>query len=107
MAKFKETTTWADFFIRWNVERYRERAGWTQTELAHQSGMPLRTIQRVENLEHSPKAETLMALAAAFSKHFQTDIDWRELKGEPPESKSLRESTALHYDTVPVRATKS
>lgn len=107
MVKLKEATTWTDIFIKWNVERYRERAGWTQTELATQSGIPLRTIQRVENLEHSPKAETLMALAAAFSKHFETDIDWRELKAEPAESKSLRESTARNYDTVPVRAAKS
>jgi transcriptional regulator with XRE-family HTH domain len=107
MANLREATTWTDILIKWHVERYRKRAGWTQTELANQSGVPLRTIQRVENLEHSPKAETLMALAAAFSKHFQTDIDWCELKSESAESQSLREYTARNYDTVPVRAAKS
>lgn len=91
MANLREATTWADILIKWHVGRYRERAGWTQTELANQSGVPLRTIQRVENLEHSPKADTLRALAAAFSKHFQTDIDWRELQAETAECQRLRE----------------
>src|SRR5690242_1624195 len=107
MANLRESTTWTDIFVKWHVERYRERAGWTQTELANQSGVPLRTIQRIENLEHSPKAETLMALAAAFSKHLQSDIDWRQLQAEPEAHRALRESTARDYDTIPVRVANS
>lgn len=107
MAKLREQTTLADLFVKWNVERYRTQAGWTQTELANQSGIPLRTIQRIENLEHSPKPETLMAIAAAFSKQFQRDIDWRDLQAEPADFQRQREAMERDYDTVPVRTANS
>jgi transcriptional regulator with XRE-family HTH domain len=107
MAKLREQTTLTDLFVRLSVERYRTQAGWTQTELANQSGIPLRTIQRIANLEHSPKPETLMAIAAAFSKHLQSDIDWRDLQAEPEDFQRQREAMERDYDTVPVRIANS
>ena len=34
-----------------------------------------------------------MALAAAFSKHFQSDIDWRELQVEPDDFQKVKDET--------------
>lgn len=93
--------------VKWRVELYRRLAGWTQTELAHQSGVPLRTIQRIENLEHSPKPDTLMSLAAAFSRQLQIDIDWRELQTEAEDMQRFRKEVARDYDAVAVRVADS
>lgn len=62
----------------------RKRKGLTQEELAEQSGVTVRTIQRIETGETSPRMFTIKALAAAL------DLSYEDLQEEiavPAESK--------------------
>ena len=45
----------------------RIRRGWTQTELAHRSGIRLETIGRIESGKHVPRRETLLKLDRALA----------------------------------------
>jgi transcriptional regulator with XRE-family HTH domain len=55
----------------------RKQKGLTQEELAEQTKLTVRTIQRIENGENIPRAYTLKALAAAL------DIGFDDLKQDP------------------------
>ncbi|HWU88501.1 MAG TPA: hypothetical protein VN253_14545 [Kofleriaceae bacterium] len=48
-----------------------------------------------------------MAIAAAFSKQLQSDIDWRDLQAEPEDFQRQREAMERDYDTVLVRMASS
>jgi DNA-binding XRE family transcriptional regulator len=51
--------------LAWNVSELRNKAGYTQIELAEKSGVAPRTIQNVENLNShfSPKLDVITAIA--------------------------------------------
>lgn len=51
-----------------NLEKYREAAGLTKTELSHNSGMSVRTIQRVENEKREVTEPTKHKLVAGLNK---------------------------------------
>lgn len=49
------------------VKDFRKRKGLSQDELAKESGLSLRTIQRVENGESEPTGETLKRISSVFN----------------------------------------
>lgn len=48
------------------IRQFRERAGWTQEELAGRAGIGRVTLSRLESGGHSPRYQTLVALAKAL-----------------------------------------
>lgn len=48
------------------IKSYREKFGYTQQSLAQETGLSLRTIQRLENDDKAPKGHSLQQLATAF-----------------------------------------
>lgn len=48
------------------VRRFREAAGLTQKALAHTAGIARVTLVRMENGKHTPKLDTLRAIASAL-----------------------------------------
>lgn len=54
----------------------RNRRGMSQEELAAESQLSLRTIQRIESGETSPRGDTLKRLAAALKVPVEDLVDW-------------------------------
>jgi len=48
------------------IKQHREKLGYTQNELANETGLSLRTIQRLESNNKSPKGHTLKVLTDVF-----------------------------------------
>jgi transcriptional regulator with XRE-family HTH domain len=55
------------------IQKLRLQHGWSQEQLAHLSGLSVRTIQRIENGQ-TPSIESLKSLASVF------EMDFRELR---------------------------
>ena len=53
----------------------RERKRWTQQQLADAVGMPRSAIARLESAEHSPRIETLDAVARVLG--YQLDVRFK------------------------------
>ncbi len=49
----------------------RMRAGWTQEDLARESGVPAATISRLENNERTPRFSTIRKLADPLGVNFK------------------------------------
>ena len=58
------------------VKELRNRRGLSQELLAENSGLGLRTIQRIENGETEPRGDTLRRLANALDANPDEIIDW-------------------------------
>jgi len=58
------------------VKELRNRKGLSQEILSEESGLSLRTIQRIENGETEPTGETLKRLANALNVNPDELIDW-------------------------------
>jgi len=58
------------------VKELRKRKGLSQEELTENSGLSLRTIQRIENGETEPTGETLRRIANALKVNPDELIDW-------------------------------
>tara|TARA_R110002049_G_scaffold57370_2_gene157423 strand:+ start:375 stop:977 length:603 start_codon:yes stop_codon:yes gene_type:complete len=58
------------------IKNLRSRKGFSQEELAENTGLSLRTIQRIENGETEPRGDSLKKLAAAFDVSSDEIIDW-------------------------------
>ena len=58
------------------VKELRKRKGLSQEELTENSGLSLRTIQRIENGETEPTGETLRRMASALKVNPDELIDW-------------------------------
>lgn len=56
------------------VREAREARGWTQTELAHRSGLKQHAISRLEAGDVVPTLSTLEKIAQAFGGHVQVSI---------------------------------
>ena len=84
------------------VQKLRLRRGWSQEQLAHLSGLSVRTIQRIENGQ-SASTETLKSLASVF------EMDFNELRDTP--MSSIDQAPGLTQDEelalTQVRAIKS
>lgn len=59
------------------VKELRNRAGMTQEILAENSGLSLRTIQRIENNEIVPRGDSLKRLAITLNTTPDEIIDWK------------------------------
>jgi len=51
------------------IQKLRLQRGWSQEQLAHLSGLSVRTIQRIENGQ-TPSVESLKSLASVFEMDF-------------------------------------
>lgn len=58
------------------VKELRKKKGFSQEELADNSGLSLRTIQRIENGETEPTGETLKRISNALNVNPEEIIDW-------------------------------
>ncbi|MDO6517727.1 helix-turn-helix domain-containing protein [Zobellia uliginosa] len=58
------------------VKELRKRKGLSQEELTENSGLSLRTVQRIENGETDPTGETLRRIADALKVNPDELIDW-------------------------------
>ena len=65
------------------VKELRKRKGLSQKELAKESGLSLRTIQRVENGETEPTGETLKRISTILAVTPYELIDWDSEKEIP------------------------
>jgi len=59
------------------VKDLRNRKGISQEVLAEESGLSLRTIQRIENNETVPRGDTLKRLAIALDSSPDEIVDWK------------------------------
>lgn len=59
------------------IKELRKRKGFSQEELSENSGLSLRTIQRLENSETKPRGDTLKRLAASFGISSDEITDWQ------------------------------
>ena len=66
--------------ISQRVKELRCRKGMSQELLAEESGLSLRTIQRIENNESEPRGDTLKRLAIALDTSPDEIIDWKVLE---------------------------
>ncbi|MBV1923561.1 MAG: helix-turn-helix domain-containing protein [Flavobacteriaceae bacterium] len=58
------------------VKELRKRKGLSQEELTENSGLSLRTIQRIENGETDPTGDSLRRIASALNVNPDELIDW-------------------------------
>lgn len=58
------------------LKNYRVKAGYSQEELAGQAGVSLRTVQRFENGETTPRGDTVKRLFQIFGKSPEEVLDW-------------------------------
>lgn len=58
------------------VKELRKRKGFSQEELTENSGLSLRTIQRIESGETEPTGETLKRISNALNVNPEELIDW-------------------------------
>ncbi|HBL75678.1 MAG TPA: DNA-binding protein [Prolixibacteraceae bacterium] len=59
------------------IKELRNRKGFSQEELSENSGLSLRTIQRIENGETEPRGDSLKRLAMTFGVSPDEIIDWQ------------------------------
>ncbi|MFC6861124.1 helix-turn-helix domain-containing protein [Zunongwangia atlantica] len=64
------------------VTELRNRKGFSQEVLAEESGLSLRTIQRIENGETTPRGDTLQRIAKGLSVTSEEIIDWKLEKND-------------------------
>lgn len=60
------------------IKELRSRQGFSQDQLADQTKLSLRTIQRIENNETDPRGETLNRLATVLNLSTHELFDWTE-----------------------------
>ena len=63
-------------YLSTRLKELRNRKGLSQETLAEESGLSLRTIQRIENNESKPTGETLKRLSNALDINPDELIDW-------------------------------
>lgn len=64
------------------VTELRNRKGFSQEVLAEESGLSLRTIQRIENGETTPRGDTLQRIAKGLGVTSEELIDWKLEKND-------------------------
>jgi len=67
----------SDLSKRKRAREFRTRKGLTQEELAENSGLSLRTIQRIENGEVMPRGDSLKRIAVALQVTPDDLIEWQ------------------------------
>jgi len=72
----------SDLSKRKRAREFRTRKGLTQEELAENSGLSLRTIQRIENGEVMPRGDSLKRIAVALQVTPDDLIEWQVLENK-------------------------
>jgi len=67
----------AESYFSGKIKTLRMTKGLSQEELAEQTGLSLRTIQRIENNETDPRGDSLKRLAQALQTTPGEMIEWR------------------------------
>ena len=74
------------------IQKLRLQRGWSQEQLAHLSGLSVRTIQRIEN-GHTASIESLKSLASVFEVNFselrEQDMEAEQTSPVLPEDEAL------------------
>jgi transcriptional regulator with XRE-family HTH domain len=78
------------------IQKLRLKHGWSQQQLAHASGLSVRTIQRIE-AGHPASTETLKALAAVFEVDFSTLTPEQTMSSSADSSAEKQEQEAFRY----------
>jgi transcriptional regulator with XRE-family HTH domain len=78
------------------IQKLRLKHGWSQQQLAHASGLSVRTIQRIE-AGHPASTETLKALAAVFEVDFSTLTPEQTMTSTVESSADKQEEEAFRY----------
>ena len=86
--------------LAYKARTFRLRKGFTQERLAAESGLSLRTIQRIENGESQAYGDSIQKLAQALKIHPDELLDW-ELQEDLPYLKTLNLS-ALTFLLFPL-----
>lgn len=88
------------------VKELRKRKGLSQEELSENSGLSLRTIQRVENGETEPTGETLKRISNTLDITPRALIDW-EIKKESLNNtfKTKNEYCHVYHDKLVISST--
>lgn len=76
------------------IRKLRLQRGWSQEQLAHMSGLSIRTIQRIER-GHNAGLESLKSLAAVFEVDFSNLIPEKGMN--KTETITSEEQMALEY----------
>ena len=84
------------------IKELRKRKGFSQGELSENSGLSLRTIQRLENGETKPRGDTLKRLAASFGISSDKITDWQIVVADFGSTGCVREQElpAIYYTTI-------
>jgi len=82
------------------VKELRKRKGLSQEELAKNSGLSLRTIQRVEKGETEPTGETIKRVSTILCVTPNELIDWESKKGQ------LKKTVKTKYEYLHIFDTK-
>lgn len=80
------------------IKKQRKKLGYTQASLAEQTGLSLRTIQRLENATTPPKGHTLQELARVL------EIDTTELQATFDEEKQTADEEKLSIQYINLAA---
>lgn len=62
------------------VKSLRKQYGYSQEKLAEETGLSLRTIQRVENSETEPRGDTLNRIANVFQVSPDEILEWNKVE---------------------------
>ena len=82
------------------VKELRQRKGFSQEMLAEESGVSLRTVQRIENNETVPRGDTLKRLAVALGSSPDEIVDW--VIQEDPNYLTLMSLSAFSFLLFPI-----
>ena len=74
------------------IKELRIKKGMTQEELADKTEVSTRTIQRIENGDFEPRADTLQMIAKALGVDFDIFVD-----DEASESQEIRKATNTNW----------
>jgi len=89
-----------------NIKRLRKQKGWSQTELAEQTGSHLSHINRIETGKYKPSVDVLVKLADVFDVSLNalvrdSDVDLKEITVEDKDlANGLNLSSLLNQKTV-------
>ena len=82
------------------VKELRKRKGLSQEELAKESGLSIRTVQRVENGETVPTGETIKRISTILNVTIYELIDWGSKK------EILKKTVKTKYEYLHIFETK-
>lgn len=78
-----------------NLKKARKKRGWTQTQLAVESGISFRGLQDIETGKRFPRTGTLDALAGALGVSSEELLHGGEMGGSPDRAQLIARLVAI------------